>query len=156
MQRLERNITAGMLAQPMFHYLPRARLTPVRWRKDWEIIASIFAWAVQCSDWIDSAHSRSWTQIDNWIVFAFNRWIWKGSYGCAEWSLWKFFSHRFSHKEKRGYDWIVITPWFNWYARQDSNLRPTDSKSGALSSWATGVWVIMAIAGYFTCNGHFL
>jgi len=23
---------------------------------------------------------------------------------------------------------------FEWYARQDSNLRPTDSKSGALSS----------------------
>ena len=34
----------------------------------------------------------------------------------------------------------AITPCFYWYARQDSNLRPTDSKSGALSSWATGAW----------------
>ena len=27
-----------------------------------------------------------------------------------------------------------------WRARRDSNPRPTDSKSGALSSWATGAW----------------
>ena len=42
---------------------------------------------------------------------------------------------------KKGYDPKTITHWFYWYARQDSNLRPTDSKSGALSSWATGAYL---------------
>ena len=42
------------------------------------------------------------------------------------------------YKRQKGYRGLSVTPWLYWYARQDSNLRPTDSKSGALSSWATG------------------
>ena len=53
----------------------------------------------------------------------------------------KSFTKMYSHKEliKKGLQSkLTVNPWYFWYARQDSNLRPTDSKSGALSSWATG------------------
>ena len=43
---------------------------------------------------------------------------------------------------KKGLKQFCHNPLFYWYARQDSNLRPTDSKSGALSSWATGAEAI--------------
>ena len=66
-------------------------------------------------------------------------------------TVWVASCHDFSRPESRSHrdifskwelllDDITITPWIHWYARQDSNLRPTDSKSGALSSWATGAW----------------
>ena len=35
--------------------------------------------------------------------------------------------------EKKDRGVFAVIPWFSWYARQDSNLRPTDSKSDELS-----------------------
>ena len=47
------------------------------------------------------------------------------------------------------------TPLFSWPAQQDSNLRPSESESGTLSSWATGRY---PIAYYYTtislCHRH--
>ena len=43
-------------------------------------------------------------------------------------------------KTKQGLITFAISPCFIWYARRDSNPRPTDSKSDALSIWATGAW----------------
>jgi hypothetical protein len=42
---------------------------------------------------------------------------------------------RWKHKKKQVMAFPEPSPaYLFWYARQDSNLRPTDSKSGALSS----------------------
>ncbi len=40
-------------------------------------------------------------------------------------------------------------------ARQDSNLQPSDSKSGTLSNWATGAWILSAFnirTSYISCQ----
>ena len=63
-----------------------------------------------------------------WIMFSFRlRKIIREDFKSIRW-------------RKRVYGLIAIDPFKKWHARQDSNLRPSDSKSGTLSSWATGAY----------------
>ena len=49
-------------------------------------------------------------------------------------------------------DWRVEG--FDWYARCDSNARPSESESDTLSSWATGAYAKQCNEIYYTSVFH--